>query len=79
MSAQAGLFDSAIGARRRTSRALVPLNRDRCPNCGHVLDIETTVQAPLLRHGGYGAATAATRVHCPCGWTLLRETQEVRP
>lgn len=59
---------------------MVPIVRDRCPDCGGELSTITVEQPAIVRHGGYGA----TRVHSirkcvDCGWSLHEETSEVRP
>lgn len=73
------LFDVAAKTRWTGSRALVLLDPTRCPTCGRDLDVETVAQAPLLRHGGYGAAETVVMRHCRCGWRLLAERSELRP
>lgn len=55
-----------------TGRGLVPLLRDRCPDCGAQLDVTTAAQPALLRHGGYGADRVHVWRSCPaCSWLLL--------
>lgn len=74
------LFDR--GQRRAShgaTRALVHVPLDACPTCSGPLHEETIGQPALLRHGGHGAMLVSVRLHCPCGWTLLREQSELRP
>lgn len=75
-----GLFDRGkTRARHGTSRALVHVPLDACPTCGGPLEEETIGQPALIRHGGHGATLTSIRIHCRCGWTLLREQTERRP
>lgn len=58
---------------------LVARDPAACPACGSPVATIRYAQAPLLRHGGYGAARRHTIRWCPCGWDLLAETTETRP
>lgn len=74
------LFETERVTRQRTSRDLVVIEPGNCPACGDIAVTECVTEVPLLRHGGYGAARASSRRHCPrCGWTMLAEVSEVRP
>lgn len=77
------LFDVASKRRWKGSRALVPVSLDACPACGGVLRRQAVETAPLLRHGGYGAASRIIEFFCTaggsCRWSLVREVSEVRP
>ena len=60
--------------------SLVELSRSTCPDCGGALVNDSWDQLPLIRHGGYGAASRTVLRHCPgCGWRLIVEHGEVRP
>lgn len=60
--------------------ALVPHDPNHCPTCHTPLDHTHTTQQPLLRHGGYGAATTTTTRTCPrCGYHGGTTTGEHRP
>lgn len=62
------------------STALVPIEPGTCPIDGATLVERQMHQAALFRHGGYGATTATTIGECPeCGWTLKRQSHEVKP
>lgn len=76
----ARLFDAGEARPKHgRTRALVALDLSTCPLCGGALEAETIEIDALLRHGGYGATTSSTRLHCSCGWTLLKEVSETRP
>lgn len=57
----------------------VPVDPACCPDCGTPLDVMTVTEAPLLRHGGYGAARRSVTRRCRCGWALIAEVEEQRP
>jgi hypothetical protein len=59
--------------------ALVPLDPDRCPDCGLRTEVDVTGQPALFFHGGYGAVRTTTVRWCPCGWTLTTDITETRP
>lgn len=59
--------------------ALAVRDPTACPTCGGRVETIHLTQAPLLRHGGYGAARRTSLRWCPCGWDLIAETSEVRP
>lgn len=73
------LFDVARKTRWSGSRALVPLDPERCPSCGAGLDLDVVAQGALFFHGGYGAAELTVTRHCRCGWRLEAERSETRP
>jgi hypothetical protein len=78
--AKSGLFEVERLERWRGSRALVPVDMSACPACGSELHRQEFVQAPLLRHGGYGAATETRSVSCSrCTWHLTNAVSEIRP
>lgn len=66
------LFPLAPTARWTGSTALVPFDRDACPSCGGLVTTVTVAEAPLFRHGGYGATRrSVSRI---CASSLARET-----
>jgi hypothetical protein len=73
------LFERQRRKRWTGSRALVPLDPERCPACGQVTETEEVVEMALLVHGGYGANRSSKRRHCRCGWSLLAEVVETNP
>ena len=59
---------------------LVPLRRDRCPDCHTALGCLIVWQRALLRHAGYGATQRSVVRRCEaCGWHLEAERSEVTP
>lgn len=80
---RARLFDVEQNGRRTGfSKALVPVDTSRCPECGTALDATTIHEPALLRHGGYGATARTTVVHCPnseCRWWMETERTEINP
>lgn len=77
---KAALFDAGERrARHGATRELVVLGLTFCPECGRRVTTEVTDEFALLRHGGYGATRTTSRLHCHCGWSLLREVTETRP
>lgn len=76
------LFDVDARPRRRgTSTELVPVERDRCLDCGGTLHTVTADEPALFRHGGYGATRTSHTVICAalCGWALTVDTTETNP
>ena len=77
---KARLFGDRARQRRWTgSRALVPLPRDRCPDCQGPTQTRGITNVPLFSHGGYGAAKQTTQRWCPCGWMSAVDVVEVNP
>ena len=75
-----GIFeDMPKRPRWKGSIALVPLAADRCPSCEQPLALETVDQPALFIHAGHGATERTTTRHCPCGWRMVAQCQEVRP
>jgi hypothetical protein len=69
------LFGDAL--RPRTPRwtgstALVLLNQLRCTRCRGPLEVVTSDQPPLFRHGGYGEVTREVHHNCPSCATSRR-------
>jgi len=65
-----------------TGTALACTDPDACPSCTEAVGELTMTEAPLLRHGGYGAARATTLRWCrdpDCGWWLVTDVSEVDP
>lgn len=56
--------------RHGNTRALVPLGRSQCPECGGDVHETSAAQPALIRHGGYGETKVGTYLHCDCGWML---------
>lgn len=76
------LFDAPRQPRWTGSKALVRVDPDTCPLCGGPLINDGIIEEPLLRHGGYGAATATTRRVCsrwPCSYVGGTVVAEQRP
>jgi len=74
------MLDVDVTAPATRCRDLVPLPRESCPSCGEALESTAAVQAPLLRHGGYGEAQRSTLVYCPsCRWTLDASKTSEKP
>lgn len=81
--AERGVFfdrDSLRRERYTGTREVVPVPDDACPECGGTdLHRFEQIEAPLLRHGGYGAARRTVTVSCRCGWLIESERSEVHP
>lgn len=78
------LFDLAPVPRWAGSRALVPLDPAGCPSCAGLVTTVTVDEAPLFRHGGYGAVRRTTSRLCVaalargrCRWGLTVDVTEV--
>lgn len=64
------------------SRELVAV--EECPDCGtdlSTMDEIVSVEEPLVRGGGYGAARVTRKLICvdPCLWQFTYEVSEQRP
>ena len=67
-------------AREGSTRALVPLPVDVCPECSGALLWVWAGEATLFRHGGYGALRQTRVELCGgCGWHGRRQVTEVSP
>jgi hypothetical protein len=76
------LFDVPEKRRIEGCTDLVPLDRERCPDCGSDLGVITLDEPALVRHGGYGATRQTITVHClneECRWFLRRSVTETNP
>jgi hypothetical protein len=80
------LFDAGPAAKWMGGRALVPLPADACPACGGAVTTVSVSEAPLFRHGGYGAVRRSTSRVCAmalaghgCRWGLTVDVTEVNP
>jgi hypothetical protein len=61
--------------------ALLPATRPAglCPDCGGGVETETTEQAAILRHGGYGETRTTVVRWCRCGYALVTAVLSERP
>ena len=80
MSAQRDLFGNERERRHHDGpKAIVHVPAERCPDCGGPSHTQTRDQESMLRHGGYGATERTVIRSCPCGWSMVAETSEVKP
>jgi hypothetical protein len=58
---------------------LVALPRDRCPDCGELLERTVVHQPTLFWFLGQGGDQRTVVAHCTCGYLRIAEIGDVRP
>ena len=78
----ARLFDTERKTRRKTTKALVPVDSTSCPRCRSTLRRVVMDEPALFRHGGHGATLRTVTDHCSagqCHWSMVRSVTESNP